>query len=418
MFLGTYFEAAPSRMQNFVVRLWSNLKRHTLRKEALISSSARDTFKPARLAGNHLEVEIGDETISMLLTYQGVRTAAKNWQTYSSDAPFRVPIPSEENQRSVRQLPIETDPPEHRAFRALLEPIFRRPKQAGYIAAMDALVRSTLLACLNQPKLDIVRGLALPLQSRALALLLGVPQSEAETWISWGTHVFHDGEDSHQKGADLEAYLVGAIEAGKNGDDPENFFTALHGFQIDGRPITAAEQLGIANLVFAGGRDTVINTVAFLIAHFARHPNALSQTASSPLAINLAVEESIRVVSPLTHIGRVCTHADPGHRRAAGERISLCWAAANYDPEIFDRPEQVDLSRAPNPHIGFGSGHHACLGAAQARALLRSLIRNLADLVSEITVVETVPAFETFGVLKREVGFEKLIVDLKGKSDV
>lgn len=194
----------------------------------------------------------------MLLTYQGVRTAAKNWQTYSSDAPFRVPIPSEENQRSVRQLPIETDPPEHRAYRALLEPIFRRPMQADYIAAMDGLVRSTLLACLDQPALDIVRGLALPLQSRALALLLGVPQSEAETWISWGTHVFHDGDDPEQKGADLEAYLMGAIEAGRGGEDPENFFTALHRLQIDGRTLTDAERLGMANLVFAGGRDTVI----------------------------------------------------------------------------------------------------------------------------------------------------------------
>jgi cytochrome P450 len=381
-----------------------------------MTSSAIDVFKHARLAGDHLITEIGDETISMLLTYQGVRTAAKNWQTYSSDAPFRVPIPSEENQRSVRQLPIETDPPEHRAYRALLEPIFRRPMQADYIAAMDGLVRSTLLACLDQPALDIVRGLALPLQSRALALLLGVPQSEAETWISWGTHVFHDGDDPEQKGADLEAYLMGAIEAGRGGEDPENFFTALHRLQIDGRTLTDAERLGTANLVFAGGRDTVINTVAFLLDHFAHHPAALKMTASSSLAINLAVEESIRVVSPLTHIGRVCTHADPGHSRAAGERISLCWAAANYDPEVFDQSEQVDLSRAPNPHVGFGSGHHACLGAAQARALLRSLIRNLADLVSEVSIVETVPAFETLGALEREVGFEKLIVDFKGKS--
>ena len=88
-----------------------------------MSSSTIDAFKHARAQSGHLEVEIGDETISMLLTYRGVRAAAQNWQDYSSDAPFRVPIPSEESQRSVRQLPIETDPPQHRPYRALLEPM-------------------------------------------------------------------------------------------------------------------------------------------------------------------------------------------------------------------------------------------------------------------------------------------------------
>ena len=172
----------------------------------------------------------------------------------------------------------------------------------------------------------------------------------------------------------------------------------------------------MANLVFAGGRDTVINTIAFLVEHFARHKAALANAARTPLAVNLAVEESVRVVSPLTHIGRVCTQASEDYERAANERISLCWAAANYDPEIFNNPEQVDLARARNPHIGFGSGHHTCLGAAQARALLRSLIRTLAAHVSEIELIEAEPAFETFGSLQRAVGYEKLVVTLNAKS--
>lgn len=381
-----------------------------------MSASAKDAFKRERAAKHHFVAEIDGEAISMLLTYKGVRAAAKNWQHFSSDAPFRVPVPSEEAQRSVRQLPIETDPPEHRAYRALLEPVFRRPMQPGFLSALDDLVQAAVQTGLEKPKLDIVREFALPLQSRALALLLGVPQSEADTWIGWGTHVFRDGADSQKKGADLETYLVEMIAAGKTGQDEHNFFIALHQFRLNDRPLTEAEKLGMANLVFAGGRDTVINTIAFLVEHFARHKAALANAARTPLAVNLAVEESVRVVSPLTHIGRVCTQASEDYERAANERISLCWAAANYDPEIFNNPEQVDLARARNPHIGFGSGHHTCLGAAQARALLRSLIRTLAAHVSEIELIEAEPAFETFGSLQRAVGYEKLVVTLNAKS--
>ena len=381
-----------------------------------MSCSAPDAFKHARQQSDHVEVEIGDETISMLLTYRGVRAAAQNWQDYSSDAPFRVPIPSEESQRSVRQLPIETDPPQHRPYRALLEPIFRRPMQADYLDKLESLVRTVLQIGLRKSEIEIVRDLALPLQSRALALLLGVPQTETETWIGWGTHVFHDGDDSEQKGADLETYLVRAIEAGADGKDPENFFTALHLFELGGRSLTDAEKLGMANLVFAGGRDTVINTITFLVAYFAQHPTALREASESARSINLAVEESVRVVSPLTHIGRVCTRGNQALNRAVGDRISLCWAAANYDPEIFKTPEQIDLARAPNPHVGFGSGHHACLGAMQARALLRSFIRNLSDLVSGIEILRASPATEEYGPMWRTVGYDRLTARLTEKS--
>ncbi|MCR9269380.1 MAG: cytochrome P450 [Hyphomonadaceae bacterium] len=373
-----------------------------------------DAFKQARRDADTLTVAFGDESIPMLLTYRGVRAAAKDWQTFSSDAPFRVPIPSEEAERSVRQLPIETDPPVHQKYRALVEPFFRRPTQADYVTRIEGLVRSILSSCSAADQVDVVRDVALPIQSRALTYLLGVPESEAETWIGWGTHVFRDGGDSAEKGAGLEGYLRAAIEAAKADVDVENFFVALHAMAYEGRPLTEAEKLGMANLVFAGGRDTVINSISFLMAYFAEHPDALARTAGSQMSINLAVEETIRVVSPLTHIGRVCKHAVElgGTQVPYGQRVSLCWAAANYDPAIFSNPEQVNLARSPNPHVGFGSGVHNCLGAGQARAILRSLIRVLADLKIDISVRDMVPVRERFGEIERQVGYERLLVRL------
>ena len=73
----------------------------------------------------------------MMLRHEDVRRAAKDWKTFCSDAEFRVPIPSEEDVRTVRQLPIETDPPDHAEYRAIVEPFFRRPKDPAVIARVE-----------------------------------------------------------------------------------------------------------------------------------------------------------------------------------------------------------------------------------------------------------------------------------------
>ncbi len=370
-------------------------------------SGARDVFKFARGREGGLTLTVCDENIPMLLSYTAVRQAAKDWKTYSSDAPFRVPIPSEEAERSVRQLPIETDPPEHKKYRTLLEPFFRRPIQSAYLEQIDRLIARTIRSCADRSSFDVVREFALPIQSYALTYLLGVAEQEAETWIGWGTHVFRDGGDGSAKGAALEVYLLNAIQAAEGRKNNDDFFVALNHMRIDNKPLTPAEKLGIANLVFAGGRDTVINAISFVMNWFAKAPTDLVNAASDPKAVNLAVEEFIRVLSPLTHIGRVCRGA-----KDANDRVSLCWAAANYDPSVFEAPEALNLNRSPNPHVGFGSGHHACLGAPQARAILRSLIRNLAEHVSSVRIEGAIQNIEHYGSIQRGVGFEQLMTSL------
>jgi cytochrome P450 len=172
----------------------------------------------------------------MILRHDAVREAAKDWQTYSSNHPFRVPIPSEENLRTMRQLPIETDPPDHKIFRDIIEPFFRRPKDPQVIASTEALIDRMLTEALTKPSVEIVRDFALPLQSRALTLLLNVPESEAETWIAWGIHVFHDTSTGSSKGQTLETYLQNRFDQAEAnpGDD---FFTALTRATVQTSPL-------------------------------------------------------------------------------------------------------------------------------------------------------------------------------------
>ncbi|MFO6448708.1 cytochrome P450 [Erythrobacter sp. NE805] len=373
----------------------------------------RDPFATARRGAGVLLADFDGEPIPMILGHRAVRRAARDWTTFSSDAPCRVPIPAETAVRSVRQLPIEADPPLHKAARDLLRPIFMRPAAPDYAARIEDLVARLLSPLVGAGEVEIVRGFALPLQSLALAHLLGMPESAAEEWIGWGTHVFRDGPDSAAKGSVLDDYIRRRIATARTAPG-EDLFGAMTGMRLEGRPLTEDEMAGIANLAFAGGRDTVITAIAEIVAFFAGDRAALEALRAEPRRVAAAVEEFIRVTTPLTHIGRVCPNgaAVGPYPVAPDARVSLCWASANFDETVFDAPTEVRLDRMPNPHLGFGSGHHTCLGAAQARTILRALIRQLGEQTAAIDILAQARGTERFGPVTRTVGFTELTVRL------
>jgi cytochrome P450 len=374
-------------------------------------SAFSDPFREARAADGVLKCPFHGEEITMILRHEDVRRAAKDWQTFSSDAPFRVPIPSEEDVRSVRQLPIETDPPDHEDYRAIVEPFFQRAKEPDMIARVEALLGGFLDMALQRGRIEVVHDLALPVQSRALTYLLNTAETEAETWIGWGIHVFKVTGGEFKKGTVLDEYLERKFdEAEANpGDD---FFSALVQAEFRGRRLTRAECLGFANLAFAGGRDTIIHTIACALGHLAEHPEALEFLRTDPKRITLASEEFFRVFMPLTHIGRVCPAGAELHGVAVppGQRISLCWSSANFDAAAFPAPEEVRLDRKPNPHLSFGFGNHLCLGAPHARLILRTLLRLCCEKVGRLAVVEAVERVEHEAAFDRTLGYDRLVL--------
>ena len=376
-----------------------------------------DPFRVQRRQTGVLVGEFNGEKIPMLLRHAEVRSAAKDWEAFSSDAPCRVPIPSEEDVRTMRQLPIETNPPDHTEYREIVEPFFRRAKDHEVVTQVEALMDAMLADAMSRESIEIVREFALPLQSRALTYLLNVPEAEAETWIGWGTHVFRDGGDGRKKGAALETYLQQQLDRAMESPG-EDFFSALTQANFRGRQLTREEMMGFANLTFAGGRDTIIHTISSVIAYLGRHPEALEFLRQDPSRIVHASEEFFRVVSPLTHIGRVCpvdTEVN-GVSVKAGARVSLCWASANQDETAFAEPGEVRLDRKPNPHLAFGIGAHVCLGAPHARLLVRTLLQKCTELVGGVTVLEAVERVEEETSYSRVAGFESLKVRLRPRQ--
>lgn len=375
-------------------------------------SQVEDPFASQRREQGVMQCPIGGETITMILRHGDVRRAARDIETYSSNAPQRVPIPSEENVRTVRQLPIETDPPQHTEYKKLVQPFFNRPRTPDVEARVLGLVREALLEALRRDSVEIVREFALPLQSRALTCLLGMPMSEADRWTKWGTHVFRDkGADGTKRGTELEIYIQRQIERALTEPD-DDFFSALCQSEYRGRKLTREEVAGYANLAFAGGRDTVITIVSSAIAWLAEHPQDLQALRADSRLVASATEEFIRYFSPLTQIGRVCPHGAQVHgvSVADNDRIGLCWASANRDETVFEAPDEVRIDRMPNPHVGFGFGKHACLGATQARLIMRTLLSELAARVSSIELLDAEANWETEHNFRRQVGFDYLNV--------
>lgn len=369
-----------------------------------------DPFSDARDSKGVLVNNFQGKNIPMILRHADLRKAARDWEIYSSDAPFRVPIPTEENVRTVRQLPLEVDPPEQKDYRALVEPIFNRPKNPEFILAMESLIERLVGELIGREKVEILREFAIPLQSKALALLMNMPESEADIWIGWGTHVFREG-NGDRKGAALEDYMNSLIDRARQspGDD---FFSVLAQAELNGRPLSREEMLGYGSIMFAGGRDTVINSISSVIAHFSAKPEDLEFLREDLKRITGASEEFFRAISPVTHLARVCPQGADIHgvNVPPGEMVSLCFSSANYDESVFDDPGEIQLDRRPNPHVAFGFGPHLCLGAAHARLIVRTLLKIICKRIESIETLNYAENIEREESYQRRLAFSSLYV--------
>lgn len=374
-----------------------------------------DPFAKARAEAGAMMGTFHGEELLMLLGWKDVRQAARDHERFDSGLRGRVPIPPENDIRPFRQLPIETNPPEHGKWREIVLPFFRRPTDKAVIPDFEQALTSRLDAIIDRGPVELVRDFALPVQSAALAVLLNVDMRLADEWQGWGLHALRtNGKTDPAKAARFLDFIDRVLDEGEN--DPKlGLFSALHTAEFEGRRLTRDEMRGICHLALAGGRDTVINSIVGALSYLAEEPEDLDRLRMEPALVPVAAEELFRVLSPLPMIARVCPagyrhgplEVEPDHRAA------LCWAAANRDPTVFDAPNEIRLDRAPNPHVAFGAGTHTCLGAPMARLLVRTLLRELSQKVQRIEIVAKEPRMSPFGTPHL---YETLHAKLDGKE--
>ena len=373
-------------------------------------SALPDPFEQVRLTKGYGEMNDQNDPVKMLLRHKDVRKTAHNYKTFTSAAiPGRIVVPSEVNIRETRQIPFEMDPPVHGAYRAVVEPWFKRPLQPDYVEKLTAQISALVEETLDNDRVEVISEFALVLQSRALTLLLNAPFEEAETWISWGTHVFRSEDTAldGDKAKILYDYIDQQID--KALENPGvDFYSVLLASEVEGKKLTKEEVKGVMVLTFAGGRDTIINAVTNAVAYLSEHQEVLERFRKEPEIIGKAVEEMIRYFSPLTQMGRVVTEDTHvcEHAVKADTRVSLCWASANRDASVFENPNEIVIDRKINPHVGFGFSHHNCLGATHARQIMKVLLSTLAQKVEHIELLDYKENIEDLDEFKRKVGYD------------
>jgi cytochrome P450 len=382
-------------------------------------SKITDPFKEARESKGYGEMEDQKCPVTMALRLKDVRKGAHNWKTFQSGAePGRIVIPSEENIRTTRQIPFEVDPPEHKGYRDLLDPWFKRPLEEEYQGKLSSQINTLFDDVLEKGSVEVIEELCLVLQSRALTLLLNTPYENAETWISWGVHVFRsEGESLDGNKANILYDYIDA-EIDKAIENPgEDLYSVLLNSEVDGKKMTKEEVKGVMILTFAGGRDTVINAVSNSIAYFAEHKDSLDRLREEPEIRNSAIEELIRYYAPLTQMGRITTEDTMicEHAIKANSKVALNWASANRDEKVFENANEVVLDRKINPHLSFGFGTHNCLGATHARTIMKILIEVLTEKVQSMEILSSEDNIEELGEFKRKVGFHSLNVKFNKK---
>lgn len=202
-----------------------------------------DPFGPARAAGGYAG-DFNGEVMPVLTRWRDIRAAARDWQRFSNDGPGRVPVPDETDIRSLRQLPIEIDPPAHGAYKELVKDWFRRPLEDAILAARIATIaHDRVRAALDAGPVEVVQGISLPIQSLALAALFGLPAEEGEVWTGWGLHAFKSkGKNDPDKAAMLMRRIESYVDASRDGRG-QTFFDHLASVRLDGRPLTIAANL-------------------------------------------------------------------------------------------------------------------------------------------------------------------------------
>jgi cytochrome P450 len=277
-----------------------------------------------------------------------------------------------------------SDPPSHTRLRKLAASAFKGQR----IAALEDRIRDVVDGFLDRfvagGHADLIEHVAYPLPATVIAEMLGAPASDRDRFRRWSDELalvaFGAGGDARLDRH--ERALAGLREmfdyfrdlaAQRRRAPADDMLSALLS-EGDGRESLSTEELvGMCSLLLFAGHETTTNSIANGVLTLLRNPDQLERLRAEPDLVSTAVEELLRVEGPIKMLVRwvVEDHELAGRRIRQGERVYLFTASANRDEAKFDAPDVVDIGRSPNPHIAFGKGVHACIGAQLARLEMR-----------------------------------------------
>jgi cholest-4-en-3-one 26-monooxygenase len=289
-----------------------------------------------------------------------------------------------ESMELQRLILLNIDPPEHTKLRGIVSRGFT-PRAIGNLRdALTERAERIVQTALAEGTGDFVTDVACELPLQAIAELLGVPQEDRGKIFEWSnTMIGYDDPDFGGDGAAAAGELVGyaMTMAEDRRQCPRNdIVTKLVNAQVDGGHLGSDEFGFFMILLSVAGNETTRNAISHGMLAYFEHPEQWELYLAQRPAT--AADEIVRWATPVTVFQRTA-RADTtlgGQQIKAGERVGLFYRSANFDEDVFDHPERFDITRNPNPHLGFGgTGAHYCIGASLARLEIDLIFSAIAD---------------------------------------
>jgi cytochrome P450 len=280
------------------------------------------------------------------------------------------------------------DDPRHQRFRRLLTPSLAPRALRAIEAELRRRAERIVDAALAKGECDFLTDVAAELPLQAVAQLLGVPQEDRHQLLLWADATL-DHEDralgesterTQRAAAEMFAYGSALLER-KRAEPADDLLSLAAHARIDGEPLSDLEQQMLFNLLIAAGSETTRNAIATGMNALMENPEAWERIRDDRSLLPGAVEEMLRWSSPTPYNRRTATRNVTlgGQPIRAGDKVTLWWASANRDGEVFPDAYRFDIARSPNPHLAFGRGGHFCLGAALARVEMNVVFDTLLD---------------------------------------
>jgi cytochrome P450 len=302
----------------------------------------------------------------------------------------------------------ELDPPEHDPIRRLaLEAAAGRRAVESLRGFAREESRALLGAILRRGRGDLVAELGVPLTNRVIARMLGVPLERADWLAERAEEIMHSELPVTNRTARGEGYAGAFPEftafvddlvrqrIGEAGPTEDAIGRMVRGSGAGPAPPGKIVRMVLIQLLL-GGSATTRDFLGHLFHELIGRPDLHEAIRSAPALVPAACEEGLRLAPPVLFVIRTCAQPTVlrGVELAAGERVIAAIAAANRDPEVYERPDELRLDRVePRPHLSFGHGPHACVGASLARMEIQTALEVFVELVPP-GGLRTAPGFE------------------------
>jgi cytochrome P450 len=307
---------------------------------------------------------------------------------------------------------INMDDPRHARQRGIVARSFTPRQLQGVLDSVETICSEVIDGFCEEGEVDLVKALSEPYPLLVICDMVGIPRSEFKTVLDATNVILGGGDPEYMGDGDPMERLIGAameligimneLAEERRANPTDDLVSSLIHNELGEDMMTAAEIGSFFILLAVAGNDTTRTAISHGMNLLALNPEQREIWQNDVDGVtDTAVEEIVRVASPVTFMRRTATgdHVVSGHEFSEGDRVVMFYGAANRDPRQFTDPEQFDVRRDPNPQLGFGGpGPHFCLGAHLARRELSVAFRQIFDRLPDIEVVGDAVPLESVGV--------------------